>query len=49
MKKILCWVGFHSWLYLELGNYEGRICMECDKQERHIVFDTLDYWQDVEE
>lgn len=43
MKRILCWLGFHIWLYsfnsdeMPPSNGEIRQCLRCDKRQRLIV------------
>lgn len=40
MKKIVCFIIGHHWLYMEAsyaGELDGRWCERCDKEEGHRI------------
>lgn len=40
MKKIICFLFGHKWIYLEalyVGEFQGKMCERCDKREGYYV------------
>lgn len=42
MKRLLCWLGIHDWMYTE--DFRGRSCVRCWREEV-IVESEADWWR----